>query len=434
MSQTQLGACVFGASPGTGNQGVNALCWSTLEAMAQRGCSDLHVFDYGQATRPARFGDLEYTLHGVTVGKRLWRSNHLGTARLAAMAGLRAHSLVRTVANADLVLDVSGGDSFTDLYGGARFRNIIAPKQIALRLGRPLVLLPQTYGPFNSDASSRIAGNLIAGASLAYARDPDSYLRLQGLLGDRFDPSVHRQGVDLAFGLKARKCAHLEQNVNEALSVKGKRPIIGLNISGLVANRPADAATRFGLKCDYPSLIRQLLMRLLDETDAQLIIVPHVHAPTGHYESDLDASRALLKSLTGRHAAAAKKRATIVNQELDACELKWLIAKCDWFCGTRMHATIAALSSGVPTVALAYSLKTRGVFETCAMASSSIDMRTEVNANALDRVMNLWQQREYCATTLNQRLTSVRALGSRQMDEIAGCNTQGQHVGRMLEC
>ncbi|MEP6389964.1 MAG: polysaccharide pyruvyl transferase family protein [Halioglobus sp.] len=434
MSQTQLSACVFGASPGTGNQGVNALCFSTLEAMAQRGCNDLHVFDYGQATRPARFGELQYTLHGISVGKRLWRSNHLGTARLAVMAGFHAHSVVRTVANADLVLDVSGGDSFTDLYGGARFRNIVAPKQIALRVGKPLVLLPQTFGPFTSDANRRIAGDLIAGASLAYARDPDSYARLQDLLGDRFDPSVHRQGVDLAFGLRARKCAHLEPNVMEALTAKGKRPIIGLNISGLVANQPTAAATRFGLTCDYPALIRQLMMRLLDETDAQLIIVPHVHAPTGHYESDLDASRALVQSLTGRHAAAAKDRITIVNQELDACELKWLIAKCDWFCGTRMHATIAALSSGVPTVALAYSLKTRGVFDTCAMASSSIDMRSEVNASALDQVMSLWQQREYCAATLNQRLENVRTRGSLQMDEIAGCNIQGQTVGRMLEC
>jgi polysaccharide pyruvyl transferase WcaK-like protein len=342
--------------------------------------------------------------------------------------------LLRTVDEADLVLDVSGGDSFTDLYGSARFRNIVAPKQIALRLGRPLVLLPQTYGPFKSKANGRLAGGLIAGAALAYARDPDSYTRLQELLGDRFDPSLHRQGVDLAFGLQARKPAALEQGVSEALSAKGKRPVIGLNISGLVANQPASSATRFGLSCDYPSLIRTLLMRLLDETDAQLVIVPHVHAPAGHYESDLDASRALLQSLTGRHAAAARKRATIVTQELDACELKWLIARCDWFCGTRMHATIAALSSGVPTVALAYSLKTRGVFDTCAMAESSVDMRSEANDAALEQVMRLWRQREGHAATLARRLPKVRTLASRQMDEIVQCAMPGQRVGPMLEC
>ena len=68
--------------------------------------------------------------------------------------GCYGNPVVRTVADSDLVLDVSGGDSFTDLYGAARFRQIIAPKQIALATGRPLVLLPQTYGPF-SRATSR---------------------------------------------------------------------------------------------------------------------------------------------------------------------------------------------------------------------------------------------------------------------------------------
>ena len=322
MLRSSFKSCVFGASPGTGNQGVNALCWSTLAGLAQRGCADLHVFDYGQESRAARFGEVDYTLHGITVGKRVWRSNHLGTARLAAMAGIPGPALLRTVADADLVLDVSGGDSFTDLYGSARFRNIVAPKQIALRLGRRLVLLPQTYGPFTRADSRRVAGRLIAQTALAYARDPDSYSRLQDLLGDRFDPSRHRQGVDMAFGLEAREPAALEPHVAEALSLQGERPLIGLNVSGLVANRPQSAATRFGLACDYPPLMRQLLMRLLDETDAHLLIIPHVHAPRGHYESDLDASRTLLQGLTGRHAAAARERATIVTQSHDACELK----------------------------------------------------------------------------------------------------------------
>ena len=53
MQQKGVSTCVFGASPGTGNQGVNALCWSTLTGLAERGCTDLHVFDYGRRTRPA---------------------------------------------------------------------------------------------------------------------------------------------------------------------------------------------------------------------------------------------------------------------------------------------------------------------------------------------------------------------------------------------
>ena len=195
--------CIFGASPGTGNQGVNALFASTLSGLAARGCTDVHVFGYGGDTRTARLGSIPYTLHGITVGKRVWRARHLARARLWAAAGLRNNPVVRTVARANLVLDASGGDSFTDLYGDSRFRQIIAPKRIALDTGRPLVLLPQTYGPFTHASSRRVARHLVEGARLAYARDADSYGRLKELLGDHFDPARHRLGVDLAFGLAA---------------------------------------------------------------------------------------------------------------------------------------------------------------------------------------------------------------------------------------
>jgi polysaccharide pyruvyl transferase WcaK-like protein len=340
---------------------------------------------------------------------------------------------VRTVAGADLVVDVSGGDSFTDLYGGARFRETIAPKQIALRLGRPLVLLPQTYGPFRSAHSRRAARRVIGAATLAYARDPDSFRRLRELLGEEFDSARHREGVDLAFGLLPRAPETLEPAVARALHERGEQPLIGLNVSGLIANRPEEARRRFGLAGDYRVLMRDLVSALLDTTDARLLLTPHVHAPAGHFESDLDACTALLRSLPARHARAAAERVTIVGATLDACELKWLIAQTDWFCGTRMHATIAALSSGVPTAALAYSLKTSGVFATCGLDAAVVDLRTHAEGAALERLLASWRGRDRAAAVLSARLPAVRASAARQLDEIVAGARRG--VGtRAIPC
>ena len=432
--QTSFKACLFGASPSTGNQGVNALCWSALTGLAQRGCNDLHVFDYGMGSSQASFGAGDYTRHGMTIGKRLWHSNHLGSARLAAAIGFRRHPLVRVVADSDLVMDVSGGDSFTDLYGAARFRHIAAPKQMALSLGRRLVLLPQTYGPFAGKGSQRTARHLIDGSALAYARDPDSLARLQHLLGDRFDPHRHRLGVDLAFGLPAHEPDMLEPAVMSVLGAQGKAPIIGLNISGLLANRRRQAASRFSLASDYPSLMRRLVMRLLDETEARLLILPHVHAPQGHYESDLTASLELLASLPGSYADAVGERIAVVGQPLDARELKWLIAHCDWFCGARMHATIAAVSSGVPTAALAYSLKTRGVFKTCNASESVVDLRQHEEDDVLEQLLQLWHAREETSAALALALPGVRALAARQLDEIVDCSRLDWDAERAVQC
>lgn len=432
--QTSFKACLFGASPGTGNQGVNALCWSALTGLSERGCDDLHVFDYGHQSGQATFNSLRYTRHGMTIGKRLWHSNHLATARLAAAVGVKRRGLLSVISDSDLVLDVSGGDSFTDLYGSARFRNIVAPKQITLALGRRLVLLPQTYGPFRTRGSRNMAASLIDRASLAYARDPDSFTRLQDLLGDRFDPARHRLGVDLAFGLQKREPLALEPGVAAMLATAEQGPLIGLNISGLLANRPQQAASRFGLATDYRALMRNLIMRLLDDSGARILLLPHVHAPQGHYESDLDASVSLLESLPEKYQAAAAERVGLVTAPLDACELKWLISQCDWFSGARMHATIAAVSSGVPTAPLAYSLKTRGVFETCDAGNTVVDMREQGEDEALTQLLHLWQHRDEAASDLRRALPRVRALATRQLDEIVDCAREDCFTPGVVKC
>jgi len=47
----------------------------------------------------------------------------------------------------------------------------------------------------------------------------------------------------------------------------------------------------------------------------------------------------------------------------NASETKWMISKMKLFAGSRTHSTIAALSSGVPTLSFAYSIKARGINE-----------------------------------------------------------------------
>ena len=57
--------------------------------------------------------------------------------------------LIAALRRADLVSDIGGGDSFTDLYGPRRAIVLSFVKLLALLLGRPLILSPQTIGPFN---------------------------------------------------------------------------------------------------------------------------------------------------------------------------------------------------------------------------------------------------------------------------------------------
>jgi polysaccharide pyruvyl transferase WcaK-like protein len=423
MASPKSQLCLFGASPGTGNQGVNALCWSTLDGIARRVTADVTVFGYGdnrsRQAVPGSAPPVHFDLRSMSAGRRWWRANHLRRAQYSAHAGLRGNAIVREIQASDAVLDVSGGDSFTDLYGMPRFNDITAPKRLALTLGTPLILLPQTYGPFAGQRNERIARDLIADATLAYARDSHSYERMQAILGKRFDPDRHRPGVDLAFGLQPRRPDVLEPALQHALDKAVSRPLIGLNISGLLANQAEAAREQFSLVCDYRELVKDLVSELLRSSDAHILLVPHVHAPPGHYESDLDACLSLFGQLEQELPAESKERLTVIRSPYDACELKWIISQTDWFCGSRMHSTIAALSTGIATCSLSYSLKTQGVFESCGAGDAACDLRDASAEQALEHALSTWRNRERVSRSIASELPHVMAQCDRQLDEIA---------------
>lgn len=424
MSDSTVGICLFGASPGTGNQGVNALCWSALTGLDERAPGEMNVFQYGvmrdSGVVPGSEPPVRFNSESMSTGRRIWRNDHMSRALYAARVKSNRNTIVNKVRSADAVLDASGGDSFTDLYGTARFKSVIAPKKLALTLGRPLILLPQTYGPFKSVRNESVASDVIGRATLAYARDPDSYEYMKKLLGSRFNPDRHRLGVDLAFGLLPSAPTRLEPRVRQFLSGQTRRPLIALNISGLLTNQTEAAKTRFNLTSDYRALITHIVCELLDTSDANILLVPHVHAPEGHYESDLDACLTLVRELPASQQAKAADRLATLNHQYDASELKWIIGQADWVCGTRMHATIAALSQGIPVCALAYSLKARGVFETCGAGEAVVDLRIEDTKSALEGVLQTWRNRESLAKKIAGRLPGVLLRNSQQLDEIAG--------------
>ena len=51
----------------------------------------------------------------------------------------------------------------------------------------------------------------------------------------------------------------------------------------------------------------------------------------------------------------------VLIDDHNCMQLKGFIARCRFFIGARTHATIAAYSSGIPTLVLGYSLKSKGI-------------------------------------------------------------------------
>lgn len=401
-----------GAAIGNGNRGVEALGRSVADAVDRDAPgSRLSVLDDGWGIRPdtsGRYADTSVEFVGVRRSRRWHRPESWAQVRAAQATVPRLNRVARIIADSDAVLDLSAGDSFTDLYGPVRLRTVVAPKEAALRAGRSLMLLPQTYGPFTTPEARRLAARIIRSATVAYARDPRSFDQLVELAGPDVEPDRLRNGVDVAFALEPRRP---RPEVTDLVERSAGHSPVGVNVSGLLQDRLAHE--RFGLAGNYLETMTALVETLID-ADAHVVLVPHVHVPGGIGESDISAITRVQQSLT----TAQRSRTTVLPTDLDAAEVKWCIAQMDWFVGSRMHSTIAALSTLTPAAAYAYSDKTQGVFETCGVGDQVVDARIVAGTDAVEAMMTSYRARTQVGARLTEHGAATVAAAKSQLRDV----------------
>ncbi len=407
---------LLNAAPDTGNQGVSALCHSVVAGLYKRGAVKVTVADHGRGFRHADWGYASVNLVGLTHNRRFWRGDNLRTAHAMTRLGVRLSAPARAVVRSRAVLDISGGDSFTDIYGRKRFQAMALTKRMALDAGIPLVLLPQKLGPFREPETEAEAVAILRKAYAVWVRDVQSYKFLQDQLGSAFDPRRHRLGVDVAVALPQVDPGILPCEIQNCISKHRSFPVAGLNVSGLLCNDASSSQQTFGLAsshCDQMEAMAQAL--LVTNPDVRILLISHVHKPQTDAESDLSAAKRLRKSL----GSLAEGRVHILQDSLNAMQLKWILARLDWFAGARMHATIGAFSSGTPTLGLGYTDKAQGVFDQCGIGKDVADLRRLNAAKLVSTALCSFNKRDANRAALAKRLSGIRTRAEREMDIIA---------------
>lgn len=267
----------------------------------------------------------------------------------------------------DLAVDLTGGDSFSDIYGRKRFDYWSNIKRYIIRNQIPLVLGPQTYGPFTEKRTKKIAREIIEHAYMVISRDEKSVDSIREFT----DRRVHVT-TDLAFllpSVRPQDVAHEDGYVN-----------VGLNVSGLLYANDSDRDyLNSALSCHYETYVHQLIEWMLKQRKYRIFLSSHV-------SSDVSVAQQLAE----KYPDCVK-----VPFYADPMQMKGIISQMDVFIGSRMHATIAAFSSGVATIPVAYSRKFAGVFERLGydvnvdLASCTTEEASEQTINYLERYQNL---------------------------------------------
>lgn len=230
----------------------------------------------------------------------------------------------------DVVIDMTSGDSFTDIYGKDRFYILSSIKKTIEKLRIPLILGPQTYGPFENGKCKKFAKGIIEKAKLVVSRDATSKQYVESFC----DANVNT-ATDLAFKLKYDKQSN-----------HGSRIKVGVNVSGLLHSSRTDFSgfQANQMKTNYDEYTNKLLDYLTEHLDKyEVVLIPHV---------GVDANKAFENT----------KGIKIHEPFMSPIEAKSFISGMDIFIGARMHATIAAFSTGVATIPVAYSRKFSGLY------------------------------------------------------------------------
>lgn len=287
---------------------------------------------------------------------------------------------------ADFVLDIGQGDSFSDIYGTQRFEEIDRIHKVSMFYSKPYCILPQTIGPFELPIIRKQAIKSIRSASMIMVRDHQSYNYVKEYL-----PELRNvyESIDVAFFLPYTR----QQFDNEHIHV-------GLNISALLWNGGYTKNNQFALKVDYKESIRSIIDWMIKKDNVILHFIPHVVLQERNVENDYEVSYELYREYKS-------DRIVLSPFFLGPVEAKNYISGLDFFIGARMHATIAAFSSGVPVVPMAYSRKFNGLYTDTLDYNCLVDLKNDTETTVLNTVMAAFERREQLKVEILSRLEGV---------------------------
>lgn len=190
---------LLGVTRNTDNYGVRVLLTSAVALLA-RADSDasITIVDYGrtpeQWNEPTPSGSREVRLVNLRFSWRIHLPNNIfrlfcfvALARLLPRGirqGLwRLNPWLRRILEARASFSLAGGDSFSDIYGFSRFLYVALPQMLVILLGQPLVLLPQTFGPFQGQIARWMARYIVCRAHSVYSRDEQGVNAVRALAG-----------------------------------------------------------------------------------------------------------------------------------------------------------------------------------------------------------------------------------------------------------
>jgi len=342
--------------------------------------------------RAEKLKSIKYLISSVWKGFS-WTANAL----LFRLCGNCFNKDIKKIASSEIFVSTDG-DTLGENYGFFPFLWRVYFLSLGIIMKKPIVLYAEGAGPFNSKIGKTISKIFFSRCAYISVRDKIS---LEYLVNLGIDKKRINLVADSAFLLQpsARSLSYRKD---------GKR-LIGVAVSGL--------ATKYGFPCkkgsdQYKSFIiymAKLIDWIIKNLNAYVIMIPHVVQVT---RNDYQAASDILKKVKD------KDQVETLSKNLRAAEFKKAISYCDLVIASRMHAAIAALSTYVPIIGIAYSHKMSGVCNSLGVADLVIDVK-DLDWKITNKIQKVLLRTDGIKTDLKLRIGLAKKLAEKPALEVA---------------
>ncbi|HOV42579.1 MAG TPA: polysaccharide pyruvyl transferase family protein [Syntrophothermus lipocalidus] len=309
----------------------------------------------------------------------------------------------RLLTRASLIIAL-GGDVFSSDYGDCRIH--LRPLKVAQAKGVPVVFLGHSIGPFRSSLDKDMFVRVARRAQLITVRESLSLSYVINHLGIPED-KVHLT-ADPAFLLEP--CSG--ETTDAILRAYGVS-----ESDSYVTIAPSQGISQFAgvSQSEHFLALCKVMEWVLDSTEEKVVLIPHVHEGSASIDD-----RIIVTELARRFNY--NERIKVIGGDHTAQELKGIIGRSTMVIAERMHATIAGLSLGVPTVTIGYSVKAEGILNdiagqklrTLGLMIPIIEFINDCDIKT--RMAEIWARRESIRDGLLENILIVRARALRNFE------------------
>jgi polysaccharide pyruvyl transferase WcaK-like protein len=340
-------------NPSYQNRGAEAIVRGTLEILRREFGSDIRaragVYATASIVREQSAAEADaavrtFCLDGLKPRwSRVWwemqANKRLGTSFVA-----QHWPLIEHLSGACVALEL-GGDNYSIYHNKKKPERFMAVDRFLQKRGIPVVLWGASVGPFDADpVFAPFMFEHLRSLGGIFVRESDS---LEYLRANAVTENVHLV-ADPAFVMKPVKPPPAR------IGFPLPEGAIGINLSPMLAFYRGRESSAVDLDEWLGFCVR--LIKSVAVFKRPILLIAHVFSA-----DPANDDFGLLHRLCKAASRDVPVPVQVLPDRLSAAEIKWVISRCTVFAGARTHSTIAALSSQVPTLSIAYSLKAKGI-------------------------------------------------------------------------